>query len=159
TGAGFNTESSILVSPGSGGLPIHIENVHVVSGTSMTFSATAPPDQTGVARVMVQNEAPTSTSSVVDLIVDPNVKQTAEAYSTFNVGDYFASGSATVYHCSGSTGKYVITCDGAPLDFRPHEGIRIVGAGPAEANAPVVEQPSITDLGRKNFGNHTYCYM
>lgn len=158
-GTGFGAGSTVKVSEEPGKNPVSVSNLHVASPTSIVFTATIPPDYTGLAVVQVRNEKPNSLSSSATLVIVSPSSQAAPSLPIFDTSAYHASGSSLIYHCSGDAGSYTITCDDYALDFTPEEGIRIVSAGPPEVHPAFSEQPVIAKQGRIAQGSHTYCYI
>lgn len=158
TGSGFSAVSTVDINTDLGQPPIAADNVHVVSPSSITFTAVIPPQYIGSAPVQVRNGGPSLSSSPANLIIYPPSPQPPPSLPAYNVFAYHASGSPLEYHCSGTAGSYKLTCDDSVLDFTPDEGIRIVSAGPPEANPAIAEQPQIAKQGQVT-GNHDYCYI
>ena len=138
-------------------------NIVVVSSSSITFTISPPPGAAGTLEVAVQSPlAGSSPSSPVDLFVSPLQSLSPGIFPDYDVADYFASGSAQSYTCSGVAGSTVLTCAQPTADFQPNEGIRIIGGGGPPTTPPVLVQPTVTQVTRSGHdavGSHTFCYV
>lgn len=164
TGSGF-MPSSTLTTTALNGIQVGISQIKVRSATSISFVADVPLTGAGAIGVRVSNPSPAATSAPAHIYVEPSLRQNAGNGPVFDATNYFASGSDSVYQCSGNAGSNILTCNDSPTDFTPGEGIRIVGAGIAERNPTPTEQPKVSQwssgrtLTATISGTHTNCYV
>ncbi len=142
--------ASVATVSSSGLLSALAPGTFTVSASIGSMTATArgnieAPSNTGAGTV---NPYPISVYAGVNL----------SSFPTFKVSTYAASGSGTTINCTAIAGSKQLTCAG-DIDFRPGQGIRVVGGGRSSAEAAITDQPLIYPQGNSTIGTHTYCYV
>src|SRR6185503_21241955 len=99
------------------------------SATELAVTVTTPQGVGMVSFTVVSPVPSVAASSPAYATVGPAIRNSSYVVNTFDVNSYGASGSALSYSCTGKAGSKVLVCDEPSNDFRPGQGIRIVGAG------------------------------
>jgi hypothetical protein len=152
--AAYNSQFTIAATASSG-MAVTFSSSGACTNAGATYTMTGA---TGVCLVVANASANADYAAAPQLTQSVAALSLTQAFPTFPVRSYGASGSSNSFTCTGQAGSNVVNCTEASSDFVVGQGIRIVAAG-GEPVLPAITKPPIITPHGTVVGHHTYCYI